>query len=371
MDIAPYFTPICFHVKIWESRLHTRLNLGIIASMRSIRLLTVYCLLITALAACDLPTAVPTLTPTPAATSTSTPTFTPEPTPKPRLGSDENPILLALPPAQFLDPTAVGNGQAFAGLLEKQTGYRVVAVAPTTYIELIESLRVGNAHIAALPPYSIVKAYQREAIKAAYASMQDKAASYGAQFIARKDRFTVYYDPAAKVNLADAPTALAQFDGKKGCWTEPDSASGYLVPLGILNWFKIPTEDGAFLQSHFSVVRAVRIGEICDFGATYIDARTYPALKDEYPFIMDEVVVIWEVPPIIPYDGLFLSRTLPDDVSANLKRALDLILATDDGKTLCKALFGFKAMVAVEDIFYIEFTRNILASPVNFRNLVH
>lgn len=339
--------------------------------MRSIKLVTVYCLLIISLAACNLPTSVPTVTPTPAATSTVTPPSTAEPTPKPPLGSNENPILLALPPSQFLDATAVGNGQTLAGLIEEQTGYRVVAVAPTTYIELIESLRVGNAHIAALPPYSIVKAYQRDAVKAAYASRQDGAGSYGAQFIALSDRFTSYYDPATKTNLADAPTALAQFNGKKGCWTGPDSASGYLVPLGLLNWFKIPTEEGAFLQSHFSVVRAVRIGEICDFGATYIDARAYPALKDEYPFIMDEVVIIWETPPIIPYDGIFISRTVPDNVHAELKRALDLILATDDGKTLFEALFGFKSMIPVDDIFYVEFTRAILASPVNFRNLVH
>lgn len=339
--------------------------------MRSIKRITVYCLLITGLAACNLPTAVTTVTPTPTAEAVSTFTPTPEPTPVPRLGSNENPILLALPPAQFLDPTVVGNGQTLAGLLEEQTGYRVVAVAPATYIELIESLRVGNAHIAALPPYAIVKAYQREAVQAAYASTQEKAASYGAQFIARADRFTTYYDPATKTNLAEAPDALAQFSGKKGCWTEPASESGYLVPLGLLNWFKIPTEEGAFLQSHFSVVRAVRIGEICDFGATYIDARTYPALKDEYPFIMDEVVVVWEVPPIIPYDGIFLSRTVPDKVSTELKRALDLIFATDDGKSLFKALFGFKGMIPVDDIFYIEFARDILASPVNFRNLVH
>ncbi len=339
--------------------------------MRLLKRITIYQLLITILAACNLPTAVPTITPTPAATSTATPTFTPEPTPKPNLGSNENPILLALPPAQFLDATAVGNGQTLARLLEEQTGYRVVAVAPTTYIELIESLRVGNAHIAALPPYAIVKAYQRDAVKAAFASTQDGAASYGAQFIAPSDKFKTYYDPTTKTNLADAPEALAQFSGKKGCWTEPDSASGYLVPLGILNWFKIPTEEGAFLQSHFSVVRAVRVGEICDFGATYIDARTYPALKDEYPFITDEVAVIWEIPPIIPYDGIFLSKTIPDDVSAELKRALDLIHATDDGKTLFKALFGFTGMIPVEDVFYVEFARDILASPVNFRNLVH
>jgi len=287
------------------------------------------------------------------------------------LGENGNPILLALPPSQFVDPVTVANGQTLATLLEEQTGYRVVAVAPTTYFELIESLKIGNAHIAILPPFAIVKAYNQKAVQAAFASTQDNVASIGAQFVARSDRFTAYYNPSDNKNTANAPEALAQFSGKKGCWTEPDSPSGHLVPLGILNWYKVPTEEGAFLRSHFSVVRAVQVGEICDFGGTYIDARNYPALKDEYPFIMDEVVVIWQVPPIIPYDGIFLSSTVPANVAAKLKRALDLIYATDDGKTLFDSLFGFKGMIPVEDIFYTEFTRVINAAPVKLNELVH
>jgi ABC-type phosphate/phosphonate transport system substrate-binding protein len=339
--------------------------------MRSIKLVTVYCLLITGLAACNLSTAAPSMTPSPTTAATATVTPTAEPTPKPDLGDNANPILLALPPTQFPDPVTVANGQTLATLLEEQTGYRIVAVAPTTYFELIEALKIGNAHIAVLPMFAIVKAYNQEAVQAAFASTQEEVASYGAQFVARSDRFTAYYNPSDKKNTAEAPEALAQFSEKKACWTEPTSPSGYLVPAGILGWYKIPTQEGAILQSHVSVVRAVRSGEICDFGGTYIDARDYPALKDEYPFIMDEVAVIWQIPPIIPYDGLFLSRAVPANVSAKLKHALDLVYATDDGKTLFDSLFGFKGMIPVEDIFYTEFTRIINASPVNLKDLVH
>lgn len=338
--------------------------------MRSLKLITVYCLLITGLSACNLPTAVPAVTPTPTIDAAQTATPTIEPTPKPDLGDNANPILLALPPSQFPDPVTVANAQTLATLLEEQTGYRVVAVASTNYFELIEAMKIGNAHIAVLPMFAIVKAYNQDAVQAAFASTQEGTASYGAQYVARSDRFTAYYNPSDAKNTADAPEALAQFSGKKPCWTEPDSPSGYLVPLGILNWYKIPTEEGAFLQSQFSVVRAVRIGEICDFGGTYIDARNYPALKDEYPLIMDEVAVIWQIPPIIPHDGLFLSSTVPAKVSAELKRALDLIYATDDGKTLFDSLFGFKGMIPVEDIFYTEFVRVINSTPVKLNELV-
>jgi phosphonate transport system substrate-binding protein len=328
-------------------------------------------LLVFLLAACKLPKAVPVATPTVDTTSTLVSTQTPEPTPKPELGQPENPILLALPPSQFLDPVVVANGQTLASLIEEQTGFRVVAVAPSTYSELIQALKNGNAHIAVLPMFAIVQAYQEDAIKAVFASTQQEVASYGAQFIARSDRFTAFFNPSDEINTATAPEALSQFSGKKACWTEPDSPSGYLVPAGILSWYKIPTQEGAFLQSHFSVVRAVRSGEICDFGATYIDARTYPALKDEYPIIMEEVTVVWQVPPIIPYDGIFISSTVPAGIQDQLKRALDLIFASDSGKTLFESLFGIQGILAVEDNFYIEFARYIQSSGVDLKSLVH
>jgi phosphonate transport system substrate-binding protein len=289
----------------------------------------------------------------------------------PELGEEGNPILLALPPAQFLDPVAIANGQTLASLLEEQTGYRIVAVAPTTYTDLIEAMRIGNAHIAVLPPFAIVQAYQKEAVKAAFATTQEDIASIGAQFVARSDRFQSYFDASEKENTAEASRALSQFSGKKACWTEPDSLSGYLVPAGILGWYKIPTQEGAFLQSHFSVVRAVYIGEVCDFGGTYIDAREYPALKDEHPDLMDEIVVVWQVPPIIPYDGIFFSPSLPGNMSAKLLAALEQVFLSDSGKTLLETIYGIQGLQAVEDIFYVEFTRYIQSSGIDLNSLVH
>lgn len=342
-----------------------------IAAMRRNWLLTAGYGLLIFLVACGLPKTTPSATPIPTVPVTLTFAPTDIPTPMPDLGQEGNPILLALPPSQFLDPVAVANGQTLATLIEEQTGYRVVAVAPTTYSELIESLKTGNAHIAVLPPFAMVQAYQKNAVQAVFASTQEDVASYGAQFIARHDSFTAYFDPSLGKNTALAPQALEQFSGKKACWTEPTSPSGYLVPAGILGWYKIPTQEGAFLQSQFSVVRAVRIGEICDFGATYIDARNYPALKDEYPTILEDVIVVWQVPPIIPYDGIFFSQTISAEMKDRLKKALDLIFISDSGKTLFESLFHIKGMIPVEDIFYVEFTRYIQSSGADWNSLVH
>ena len=330
------------------------------------------------LAACSLPAGDTSATEAPATASpavteaggeTDLPTDVPVATPQ--LGQPGNPILLALPPAQVMDGEVIANGQQLAALIEEQSGYRVVAVAPSSYTGLIEALRIGNAHISGLPPYALVKAYEQGAVTAAFASTQDDAASYGAQFLARSDRFESFFDPNAGRNFKELPEALIQFSGKKPCWTTSDSLSGYRLPAGLLNAYQIPVQDGAFLQSHFSVVRAIMIGSVCDFGATYIDARTYPVLADEYPGIMDDVIVVWQIPPLIPYDGLFLSSSLPAEMQVQLRAALQQVGLSGEGQRLIQSLYGVKNMIPVEDVFYTEFVRYITASGSDWDNLVH
>lgn len=343
-----------------------------------IQMIVVPCLLVAALSACNMPTSTPSATETPATASpavteeggeTATPTDVPTETPD--LGEPGNPILLALPPAQIVDSEVISNGQQLAALIEEASGYRVVAVAPSSYTELIEALRVGNAHIGGLPPYVIVKAYQQGAVTSAFASTQDDAASYGAQFLARSDRFESFFDPNAGRNFKEPPEALAQFSGKKPCWTTTDSLSGYRVPAGILNWYQVPTQEGAFLQSHFSVVRAIMMGSVCDFGATYIDARAYPVLLDEYPHIREDVAVIWQVPPVIPYDGIFLSSVLPEQARLKLLAAIKQVGLSGEGQRLIQSLYHVENMIPVEDIFYTEFARYITASGADWESLVH
>jgi len=77
----------------------------------------------------------------------------------------------------------------------------------------------------------------------------------------------------------------------------------------------------AFVAGHPTVVRAVYAGGICDFGATYIDARVYPGLEDKYPDIMKKVVVIWQIPPIIPYETLVYVQGMDENQLRLLTRA--------------------------------------------------
>ena len=128
--------------------------------------------------------------------------------------------------------------------------------------------------------------------------------------------------------------------------------------------------EAAFLAGHPTVVRAVYSGGICDFGATYIDARMYPGLQDQYPDIMKKVDVIWQIPAIIPYDTLCFARGLPEDIHRALTRAFVDLMTTSDGKSAMQTLYGFGAMQVVQDSQYDAFRKAVKASGLDLSSLI-
>jgi phosphate/phosphite/phosphonate ABC transporter binding protein len=310
------------------------------------------------------PTAAPT------ATVTTAPTATPD-IPTGPLGSEENPLVLALPPSTRPQADVLTAGKTLTSLLEKTTGYTFVSVIPPSEKELIHAFGVGNAHVAALSPFAYLLASQEGSVQAAFARQQDGAVLYGAEFIARDDpNYQTYFDTVQSKNLSEAAIALAQFKDKKPCWTDPRSLSGYVVPLGILVGAGIQTREPAFLASHAAVVRAVYAGGICDFGATYVDARAYPGLEDGLPDVMHKVQVIWRIPPIIPYEMLVFSHGMPVDVRRVLIRAFVDLTADADGSSAMQALYGFSTMHVAEDSLYADFRQAVEDSGLDLASLI-
>ena len=242
----------------------------------------------------------------------------PRPTPTAAaMGTVQNPIVLALPPGSASNQEQVDAGKALAEQLSEITGYTFAVVAPESYAKLVESLGKGNAHIAVLSGTAYGVAYESKFVNAAFASTILGEKNYGAQFIARTDApqsgetgFRSYYDAFRDVNTAEADIALSQFRDKKPCWPDDVSLTGYIIPMGVLASNNIPVRQAAFVQGQPTVVQAVFAGDVCDFGATYIDARSFPSVIDKYPDVLDDVKVIWRVPSIIPYDVLVLARSL-------------------------------------------------------------
>ncbi len=326
-------------------------------------------LLLTLLISCSLPNVTITqATETPAPL---TPTVTPPPPlPTAEFGLAENPVILALAPSSN-SPGQINAAKALAEQFTQRTGHVVVTVVPDSQAALVDALENGNAHIVLLDPLTYALAYQKELVNASYAVVVENQTTYGAQFIAsRKIGFKPYFDELTQTNTADASVALAQFADKKPCWSEETSPSGYIIPLGFLNANQIITRPAAFVQGHPTVVRSLYVGGICDFGATYVDARKFPSLEDQYPDLMEQVIVVWRVPDIIPYSLLAISADMPQDMRDQFVNAVPAIMQTDDGKAAFKSAYAIDELVPVNDAYYEDFREYMDQSRIDLSTLV-
>lgn len=312
---------------------------------------------------------VPTSTPIPSPEASLTPTLVSQAASP--LGSKENPLILALSPSPRLADEVLASGENLAAQLEKLTGYRIVLVAPTSEKDLVQAFAAKNVHIAVLSPFGYVLARQQGGARVALASVRNGEVLYGAQFIARRDSgFQFYFDALRGENTAEAKEALTQFTNKKPCWSDPASPSGYVIPLGILNQAAIQVQEGAFVQGQATVVRAVYSKGICDFGATYTDARTLPVLEADYPDVMDVVKVVWRTPAIIPYENVSFAADLPVDMRRVLLRAFVDLMNTPEGKSAMQTVYGIDDLRPAEDDIYEAFSVYAQASGLDLMALL-
>ncbi len=320
------------------------------------------------LISCSLPSSAPQATATPAQIPTPTPTL--QPTAQP--GSDQNPFILALAPTTNPSAEMLEAGNQLAALLEKATGVRFRSVVSSSEKDIIKAFEIGNADVGILSPIAYTIAYNNQDVRAALASTRNAELFYGAQFITRtKDNFTSYYDPIRNENTTFDPfEALNQLKDKKPCWSDAASPSGYVIPLGLLNQAKIKLRDGAFVEGQTTVVRAIYAGGICDFGATYIDARTNPALESEYPDVFRQVEIIWQTPKVIPYEVIVVSSRMPADIERSLLRAFVDIMTNPETRPLVQTALGADELQIVQDAIYADFRKYLESSELDLSELI-
>jgi len=335
------------------------------------------------LGACVQPTAAPAPTEAPAAPAPTeapaapapteapaapAPTVAPTEAPKP-LGTADNPIIMALAPSATADQLTVG-GDAIAKQLNDLTGYTFKVIIPNSYTALIEAMASGNAQIGWMPTFAYLLAKQKEAANVALVTVRNGSDFYGAQYIANvASGFTPYFDAATNMNTADAETALKQFDGKRPCFTDPLSTSGYIIPGGLLKQYGVSYKTPAAVQGHPAVVSALYVGGICDFGSTYVDART--SIQKTYDDVMDKIVVIWRTDNIIPNDNVSYSSTMPADVAAKITQALLDMSSSDAGREILKNMgYDIEGLKVAEDFFYDPFRAALQASGIDITTMV-
>lgn len=315
--------------------------------------------------------AIATQTATPVPVSVTPTDTAPAPFATAELGLAENPLILALPPSTN-SQEQIAAAKVIASQFTERTGYTVVTIVPDSYSALVEALEKGNAHIVLLDPYSYELAFRKDLVRASYAVLKEEEGKYGAQFLAtRRGGFTSYFDEGIDENTTDDPAvALAQFADKKPCWSDEISPSGYVVPLGYLNENQIVTKPPAFVEGHPTVVRSLYASGICDFGATYIDARKFPSLEDEFPDLVEQVIVVWQIPAIIPYEVLAFSTKMPEGMRNLFASQILPMMQTDAGKTAFKTAYDIEELEAVNDGYYEEFRIYVDESGVDLTKLI-
>lgn len=334
------------------------------------RLLSLFIFSALALGNCNLPrvgmtsaTETPTLitipsTDTPPALSTA------------ELGLVENPIILALPPSANSEDQ-IAAARFIADQFTRRTGYAVVTVIPDSHTVLVDAFEKGNAHIALFTPYVYTLAYQKGLARASFATLKDGDDKYGAQFLAvRRGGFKSYFDPLTETNTTDARTALLQFIDKKPCWSDETSASGYVIPAGYLKANDINVKPAAFVEGHPTVVRSLYASGICDFGATYIDARKFPSLENQFPDLMEQVILIWRIPEIIPYDLFAFSSKMPQGMRNLFSDQVMALMQTAEGFAAFKTAYNIETLQQANDGFYEDFRTYVEASGIDILNML-
>jgi phosphonate transport system substrate-binding protein len=142
--------------------------------------------------------------------------------------------------------------------------------------------------------------------------------------------------------------------------------------MGVLAKAGVKVKTPVLTQGHPQVINAIYLspnGELCDFGASYIDART--AVSKAFPDVNDKVQVIYVSDPILPNDNVSFATSLPADVRQKLTDAFVTLSSTDDGKALLKAGgYDIGGLNVIDDTFYDEFRAYLEAAgydPLSYK----
>ncbi len=254
--------------------------------------------------------------------------------------------------------------------LSQGTGLILAGVIPASEQELFDGLSEGRYHIAYISPLLYAALPPTSDLLPMLARRQDGQIFYSAQFVAHRQRgFISSFDPASGQNTRDAPQALAQLQDRRPCWVSPTSIAGYLIPRAYLIRAGVQPLEPTFLGSHVSVLRALYTPGLCDFGATYTDARSFPTLPADFPNIQEDIQVIWRTPPIIPYELFVFSRHIPQEQRILLAQRLQSLPFRPE-KSILQDLFDLIELQLVDESQYREFLNLMHSLPLDLQLLL-
>lgn len=196
-------------------------------------------------------------------------------------------------------------------LLEKETGKKVVFQDATSYAAVIEAMRAHKADVAFLGPDSYVIAKQTGVdldVVATPVDAKGGSATYQSYGIVK----------------ADSPiTSLKGYAGKKVCFVDPDSTSGYLYPEAALADAGVNTSSGiktVMTGGHDASVLSVMSGQ-CDAGFAD-DSMINTTLPQEGRLKKGDYRIVWKSTPI-PGSPVAVAGDLAPSLKKKIENTFD------------------------------------------------
>lgn len=195
-----------------------------------------------------------------------------------------------------------------ARMLEKETGKKVRIEKATTYASVIEGQRAGKIDIAMHGPLSYVVA-RRSGVKATPIAAQVKTKGTGSG-----------YRSYGIVKSGSDVKDLAGYKGKKVCFVDPTSTSGYLYPVAGLGKAGVKEKDvkAVMAGGHDASALGVLSGQ-CEAGFAY-DAMVDKLLLERGQVKPGDLKVVWKS-DVIPGSPLTVSDDLVPDLKAKITQA--------------------------------------------------
>lgn len=217
---------------------------------------------------------------------------------KPAYAVDASTIVFGVVPDSADTQT---NYQPLMDYLAKETGKKVEYKESTDYAALIEAAVAGKVDVASFSGFTYVTAKNNGAKLTPISSI-----------ITEKGQEPGYYSEAI-VPKGSAITDLAGFKGKKVCFVDPSSTSGYLFPsYNLLKAGIDPQKDvtAVFAGKHDISVQKTGEGVECEAGFA----------EDSEVAKSDKVTVIQKTK--VPGAPITVSDALPADEKAQVAKAL-------------------------------------------------
>ncbi|UGY91627.1 phosphate/phosphite/phosphonate ABC transporter substrate-binding protein [Streptomyces gobiensis] len=226
-------------------------------------------------------------------------------------GGGRNPDKLVLSAIPTEDSTTLKQSfQGVIAMLEEETGKQVTFQQATSYAAIIEGQRAKKIDIAVYGPFSYVLARNSGLeIKPAAALVQTKGSKPG-------------YRSYGIVKSGSDIKGLADAEGEKVCFVEPNSTSGYLYPsAGFIEAGLKPKQDiePVMAGGHDASVLAVANGQ-CELGFAY-EAMVEQQLIDRGEIEKGDVTTIWKS-EVIPGSPAAVSSDLETVLKNKIVKAL-------------------------------------------------